>query len=115
MVNCCDEYGVCNQGRNCPVRVAKVGARYPKYPTYQPPSLWRVYLRHLARWILYALLGCLFWGGILLLVIDRPRHTNERGHGTHNSLQRGASDAERSKEAATHSGQQVPNNSGHNR
>ena len=69
MVNCCDEYGQCNQGRNCPVRVAKVGQRYPKYPECDPPSLWRERLCDLARWLLYALLGWLIWGSALLLVI----------------------------------------------
>ncbi len=47
-MNCCD-YD-CNQGRDCPARVAKVGRRITKTP--QPlrhPSLISVYLRSLAK------------------------------------------------------------------
>ena len=66
-MNCCD-YD-CTQGRDCPVRVAKVGRRYPKHPEVDPPSMWRDQLRHLARWFLYALLGWLIWGSVLLLVV----------------------------------------------
>lgn len=67
-MNCCD-YN-CVQGRNCPVRVARVKARYPKYVEYDPPSQWRNRLRGLARWILYALLGLLLWSVALLLVVN---------------------------------------------
>lgn len=41
----------CNQGRDCPVRVAKVGRRTPAAKPL-PPSFWRAYLRHLAKWML---------------------------------------------------------------
>lgn len=50
-MNCCDEYCSshgCNQGRNCPARVAKVGQRTPG-KTPLPASPWRAYLRDLGR------------------------------------------------------------------
>lgn len=53
-MNCCDEYGECRQGRDCPVRaarVAKVG-RKDHAPAPLPASFWRAYLKHLAKWML---------------------------------------------------------------
>jgi hypothetical protein len=50
-MNCCDEYGDCRQGRDCPVRVAKVG-RKDHAPAPLPASFWRAYLKHLAKWML---------------------------------------------------------------
>lgn len=47
-MNCCDEYGECRQGRDCPVRVAKIGQRMHG-PDPLPPSTWRRYLRDLGR------------------------------------------------------------------
>lgn len=53
-MNCCDEYGDCRQGRDCPVRVAKVGRKdYDREAL--PPSAWRVYVKHLAKWLLIVL------------------------------------------------------------
>lgn len=77
-MNCCDEYGDCRQGRDCPVRkaqqcthcygigydasgqrcacieparVAKIGRKdYAKEP-YRPSHAPR-YLKHLAKWLL---------------------------------------------------------------
>lgn len=52
---CCD--GECNQGRNCPATVAKVGQRYPKHP--QPvfvPYINRQ-LKALAKWMLILFVG----------------------------------------------------------
>ena len=53
---CCN-YG-CNQGRDCPARkpakVAKVKARMPATKPL-PPNAWRVYMRHLAKWMLILL------------------------------------------------------------
>jgi hypothetical protein len=48
-MNCCD-YD-CNQGRDCPARVAKIGK---KMPAAKPltPSASKVYLRYLAKWML---------------------------------------------------------------
>lgn len=43
-MNCCDEYGNCNQGRDCPIRRALSPARrikpYPEVPTdvIEPPE-----------------------------------------------------------------------------
>lgn len=56
-MNCCDEYGNCNQGRNCPVRVAKVAKVNRRAPAAKPlpPSVWRYQLRHLAKWMLIVL------------------------------------------------------------
>jgi len=51
-MNCCDEYGDCRQGRDCPARVAKVKRRVPKHPTPLRQEISRVYLRHLAKWML---------------------------------------------------------------
>lgn len=45
-MNCCD-YN-CNQGRDCPARVTKVGQRIPA-PEPLPPVTWRHYLPDLAR------------------------------------------------------------------
>lgn len=57
-MSCCDKHGhKCNQGRNCPERIAKVAKigrkDYAKEPLRGSP--WRVYLRHLAKWLLICL------------------------------------------------------------
>lgn len=58
-MNCCDDNGNCNQGRNCPVRVAKVGQRLHG-PELLPPSVWRYQFKRLAYWVLMAILGMLW-------------------------------------------------------
>jgi len=48
----CDDYcwnHGCNQGRDCPARVAKVGQRYPANPEPLRPTGWRHHLKDLAR------------------------------------------------------------------
>jgi hypothetical protein len=58
-MNCCDENGNCNQGRDCPVRVAKVGQRLHG-PELLPASVWRYQLKRLAYWVLMAIFGMLW-------------------------------------------------------
>ena len=60
-MNCCDEYGECNQGRNCPARAAKVAKVGRRYQTQEelPPTLWRLYVKHLAKWLLILCVGVL--------------------------------------------------------
>ena len=73
-MNCCNEYGDCRQGRDCPARVAKVKRRVPKYPSAPQGTYLRRNLRHLAKWMLLAiavmfgtsLAGALVIGGNLL-------------------------------------------------
>lgn len=48
-MNCCD-YD-CNQGDNCPARVAKVKRR-DHAKAALPSSPWRAYVGHLAKWML---------------------------------------------------------------
>lgn len=46
-MNCCNAYGDCQQGRNCPARVAKVGQRIPAAEPL-PPGTWRDALKGFA-------------------------------------------------------------------
>lgn len=49
-MSCCNHN--CNQGRDCPARVAKVKNRAPKHPAPLREEIRNVYLRHLAKWML---------------------------------------------------------------
>lgn len=62
---CCN-YG-CDQGRDCPARVAPVG-RGIRAQDPLPPSPWRNQLRHLAKWML-AVICLLFYAGLLSAVL----------------------------------------------
>lgn len=59
-MNCCDQFGNCRQGRDCPVRRQRVRAGGPP-PTTLPEfdeyeETWRQYLGDLARVLLIAFL-----------------------------------------------------------
>ena len=56
-MNCCD--GNCHQGRDCPVRVAKVGQRVHG-PELLPASVWRYQLKRVAWWFVLGILGMLW-------------------------------------------------------
>jgi hypothetical protein len=68
MTNCCDDYGNCNQGRDCPIRkerierVAKVAKARPvmKAADPLPPSFWRQQLKYLAEWFLLGVVGVIW-------------------------------------------------------
>lgn len=68
-MNCCDEYGDCRQGRDCPVRVAKVGWRYSKYPEPFPESFWQKRTKALARFVVLGLIGWLIWVPLFYLLL----------------------------------------------
>jgi hypothetical protein len=57
-MNCCDEYGECRQGRDCPIRVAKVGKRMPG-PEPLRGAAWRHRLKDLASAMLLVLAALL--------------------------------------------------------
>jgi hypothetical protein len=57
-MNCCDEYGNCRQGRDCPVRIAR---------TLQPSTSKRI-LRRFSYWLLIAILG-LLWLAFLVAIV----------------------------------------------
>jgi hypothetical protein len=67
VVNCCDEYGNCNQGRNCPVRVAKIGKKVHG-PELLPQSVWRYMLGRAACWVGLVLLGWLVWAPLVYML-----------------------------------------------
>jgi len=58
IVNCCDEYGNCTQGRDCPVRVARISQ----------PSVSKRLFRRFSYWMLMAILG-LLWLVFLVAVV----------------------------------------------
>jgi hypothetical protein len=57
-MNCCDEYGNCRQGRDCPVRIARAA---------QPLMLKRL-LRRFFYWLLIAVFG-LLWLAFLVAIV----------------------------------------------
>jgi hypothetical protein len=58
-MNCYNDFGDCTQGRNCPVRVAKVGQRVHG-PELLPASVWRYQLKRVAWWFVLGILGMLW-------------------------------------------------------
>ena len=68
-MNCCD-YD-CHQGRDCPVRAAKVAhiGRKDYARAELPPITWRRQLRHLAKWMLIAI-SLLFYAALLSAVMS---------------------------------------------
>jgi hypothetical protein len=69
VMSCCDDYGNCNQGRDCPVRVAKVGQRLHG-PELLPPNMWRYQLKRLAYWMLMAVvIGLTVWPALAYLIL----------------------------------------------
>lgn len=68
MTNCCDDFGNCNQGRDCPVRVARVGQRM-KTADPLPPSIWRDQLKRLGYWMLMAVIGLTVWPMLVYLIL----------------------------------------------
>ena len=58
-MNCCNDFGDCDQGRDCPVRVAKYKPVMMAADPL-PPSIWRNQLKRLGYWVLMAVLGVLW-------------------------------------------------------
>ena len=67
MTNCCDDYGNCNQGRDCPARVARIGKSIKTTETLQP-SVWRRKIKHLTYWLMMAVVGLTVWPMVVYLV-----------------------------------------------
>lgn len=66
-MNCCNEYGDCRQGRNCPARVAKVKRRTPKdAQPLRPGFTWRRNLKRLALWLAISWVVLVF--GLIFMV-----------------------------------------------
>ena len=70
-MNYCDDYCTnygCNQGRECPARVAKAKPVMMAADPL-PPSVWRCQLRELAYWVLLGVLGLTVWPTLGYLVV----------------------------------------------
>ena len=65
-MNCCTND--CNQGRECPARVAKAKP-VMRAADPLPPSIWRYQLKKLAYWMLLAILGVTLWPTFIYLVL----------------------------------------------
>jgi hypothetical protein len=66
MTTCCN--GNCNQGKDCPMRVARIGQRM-KSADPLLPSIWREQLKRLAYWLLMAVIGLTVWPVLAYLVL----------------------------------------------
>jgi hypothetical protein len=75
-MNCCDDFGKCTQGSNCPARkpvaVAKIGQRWPG-PEPLPATSWRAYLSYLAVAMLLTFAVMLVSGVTVMLLVDEPK------------------------------------------
>ncbi len=67
-MNCYNDFVDCTQGRDCPVRVAKVGKRMHG-PEPLKSSVWRHWVRRAAYWLLMAVLGLTVWPVLIYLVL----------------------------------------------
>ena len=71
-MNCCDDYGNCNQGRDCPVRASRRIKAYPHVPTdevvVKAIEAW-VSLDKKLAWASWALVATTFRLLLLCLVI----------------------------------------------
>jgi hypothetical protein len=74
-MNCCDDYGNCQQGPDCPARkpvtVAKIGQRWPG-PEPLPATSWRAYLGYLtaAMLLTFAVMAVT---GVTVMLLDRTK------------------------------------------
>lgn len=67
-MNCCNGYGDCRQGRDCPARVAKARP-VMKAADPLPDSIWRYQLRRRAYWML-AVVAVSLAAGVALAVMQ---------------------------------------------
>jgi hypothetical protein len=71
-MNCCDDFGKCTQGHNCPARkpvtVAKIGQRCPG-PEPLPATSWRAYLSYLAAAMLLTF-AVMAVSGLTVMLLD---------------------------------------------
>jgi hypothetical protein len=73
-MNCCDDYGSCQQGPDCPARkpaVAKIGQRCPG-PEPLPATSWRAYLGYLAAAMLLTF-GVMAVSGLVVMLLERTK------------------------------------------
>jgi hypothetical protein len=73
-MNCCDDYGNCQQGPDCPARkpaVAKIGQRCPG-PEPLPATSWRAYLGYLAAAMLLTF-GVMAVSGLVVMLLERTK------------------------------------------
>jgi len=59
-MNCCDEYGNCRQGRDCPVRIARASE----------PLFFERLLRRFSYWLLVAIFGLLWMVFVVTIVAN---------------------------------------------
>jgi hypothetical protein len=70
-MNCCDDYGNCQQGPDCPARkpaVAKIGQSWPG-PEPLPATSWRAYLSYLAAAMLLTF-AVMAVSGVTVMLLD---------------------------------------------
>jgi hypothetical protein len=60
IMNCCDEYGNCRQGHDCPVRIAR---------SFEPSTSKRL-LRRFSYWLLIAVFGLLWMAFVAIVVAN---------------------------------------------
>jgi hypothetical protein len=67
-MNCCNDFGDCIQGRDCPVRVAKYKPVMMAADPL-PPSVWRDQLKRLGYWVLMAVIGLTVWPMLIYMAL----------------------------------------------